>query len=115
MSDDVSTTQALAIRRVNALGGYRPPPEKAEFAAIIEFANYLAKVPGFLPNHFFGEPYKVMAAILYGRDLGLSNFMALQHLVPIEGKVGADAQLVGMLVRRAGHKLEDKTTATAST
>src|SRR5665213_229062 len=110
-----TTTQALTIRRPGALGGYRPPPEKPEFEAIISFANYLAKVPGFLPKHFFGEPYKVMAAILYGRDLGLSNFMSLQHLVPIEGKVGADAQLVGMLVRRAGHKLEDQTNNQAST
>lgn len=114
-TEPTTPTQSLAIRRAGALGGYRPPPEKPEFEAIISFANYLAKVPGFLPKHFFGEPYKVMAAILYGRDLGLSNFMSLQHLVPIEGKVGADAQLVGMLVRRAGHKLEDKTTNQGST
>src|SRR6266581_1142363 len=110
----MTDSTALAVRPPQALGGYRPPPEKAELAAVIEFANYLAKVPGFLPSHFFGQPYKVMAAILYGRDLGLSTFMALQHLVPIEGKVGADAQLVGMLVRRAGHKLEDKTTNQSS-
>src|SRR5665213_2026557 len=100
-----TTTQALTIRRPGALGGYRPPPEKPEFEAIISFANYLAKVPGFLPKHFFGEPYKVMAAILYGRDLGLSNFMSLPPLGSSEGRLGSSAHLVGKLGHRGGPEL----------
>ena len=111
---ETEQTTALALRPA-ALSGYIPPPTKDEFEAMISMANTLAKAQGFLPAHFFGQPYKILAAILYGRDLGISATNALQHIIVIEGKATADAQLIGMLVRRAGHRLEDKTTDQAST
>ncbi|HVA19541.1 MAG TPA: hypothetical protein VMU55_05155 [Solirubrobacteraceae bacterium] len=113
MTTDTTET-ALAVRPV-ALSGYIPPPAKDEFEAMISMANTLAKAQGFLPAHFFGQPYKILAAILYGRDLGISATNALQHIIVIDGKATADAQLIGMLVRRAGHRLEDKTTDQSST
>lgn len=94
---------------------YLPPPDRNEFESMISMANSLAKAQGFLPAHFFGQPYKILAAILYGRDLGISATNALQHIIVIEGKATADAQLIGMLVRRAGHQMVDETTDTAST
>ena len=115
MGETESTETALAIHQPAALSGYIPPPGKAEFEAMISMANTLAKAQGFLPAHFFGQPYKILAAILYGRDLGISATNALQHIIVIEGKATADAQLIGMLVRRAGHRLEDKTTDQSST
>jgi hypothetical protein len=105
---------ALALRPA-PLSGYIPPPSKDEFASMISMANNLAKAQGFLPAHFYEQPYKILAAILYGRDLGISATNALQHIIVIEGKATADAQLIGMLVRRAGHQMVDTTTAEAST
>src|SRR5437879_5503763 len=103
MSD---TPTALAVRRPADLGGYRPPPAKEELGQLIEMANYLAKVPGFLPTTYFGQPYKIMAAMLYARELGISNFTALQHMQVIDGKAGADAQLMAALIIKAGHKVD---------
>lgn len=106
----MSETTALAVR-----SSYLAPPAKDEFEAMISMANSLAKAQGFLPAHFFGQPYKILAAILYGRDLGISATNALQHIIVIEGKATADAQLIGMLVRRAGHQMVDATSDTSST
>jgi hypothetical protein len=97
---------SLAVRRFVTIGNYLPPPPKDELAAIIEMANYLAKVPDVLPKHFFGQPYKIMAVTLYARELGIPNFTAYQHMQVIEGKAGADAQLMATLVTRAGHKVD---------
>lgn len=105
----MTETTALAVR-----SSYLPPPDRSEFEAMISMANSLAKAQGFLPAHFFGQPYKILAAILYGRDLGISATNALQHIIVIEGKATADAQLIGMLVRRAGHQMVDETTDQAS-
>lgn len=112
MSD---TPTALAVRRPIALSGYNPPPEEGEFRSMIYMAKQLAEAQGFVPTHFYKEPSKILAAMLYGRDLGITPTNALQHIIVIEGKATADAQLIGMLVRRAGHRLEDVTTAEAST
>jgi hypothetical protein len=81
---------------------------------MIFMAKQLAEVQGFVPAHFYKQPNKILAAMLYGRDLGITPTNALQHIIVIEGKATADAQLMGMLVRRAGHRLEDKTTAEQS-
>jgi hypothetical protein len=82
---------------------------------MIYMAKQLAEVQGFVPAHFFRQPNKILAAMLYGRDLGITPTNALQHIIVIEGKATADAQLIGMLVRRAGHRLEDTTTDQQST
>src|SRR5712664_560327 len=113
MSD---STTALALRRPSGpISGYNPPPSEDEFRGMIFMAKQLAEVSGFVPAHFFKQPNKILAAMLYGRDLGITPTNALQHIIVIDGKATADAQLIGMLVRRAGHRLEDKTTAEQST
>lgn len=112
MTDAVT---ALAVRPSTALNGYNPPPDENEFRGMIFMAKQLAMAQGFVPTHFYQQPAKILAAMLYGRDLGITPTNALQHIVVIEGKATADAQLIGMLVRRAGHRLEDKTTDQGST
>ena len=109
------TTTALAVRRPAPISGYQPPPSEDEFRGMIYMAKQLSEVQGFVPAHFFKQPNKILAAMLYGRDLGITPTNAMQHIIVIEGKATADAQLMGMLVRRAGHRLEDKTTAESST
>ena len=112
---DAEVSTALAVRRPALISGYNPPPEEAEFRSMIYMAKQLAEAQGFVPAHFYREPSKILAAMLYGRDLGITPTNALQHIIVIEGKATADAQLIGMLVRRAGHRLEDKTDANSST
>jgi hypothetical protein len=112
----MSDVTALAVRRPTPLvSGYNPPPSEDEFRGMIFMAKQLAEVQGFVPAHFYRQPNKILAAMLYGRDLGITPTNALQHIIVIEGKATADAQLMGMLVRRGGHRLEDKTSAEAST
>jgi hypothetical protein len=82
---------------------------------MIFMAKQLSEAEGFVPAHFFRQPSKILAAMLYGRDLGITPTNALQHIIVIDGKATADAQLMGMLVRRAGHRLEDLTTDQSST
>jgi hypothetical protein len=110
-----TNSSALAVRRAAPISGYNPPPNEDEFRAMIYMAKQLSEVQGFVPAHFYKQPNKILAAMLYGRDLGITPTNALQHIIVIEGKATADAQLMGMLVRRAGHRLEDKTTEQAST
>lgn len=72
--------------------------------ARMEYAKALA-VSDLLPQAYRGKPANVLVAIEYGRALGLEPMAAIQGIVVIQGKPTASAQLVGALVRRAGHRL----------
>ena len=58
-----------------------------------------------LPDAYRGKPANVLVAIQYGQALGLEPMAAIQGINVIKGKPTASAQLIGGLVRRAGHKL----------
>lgn len=72
-----------------------------------------------LPRQYRNEPANVLLAMEYGDALGLTAIAAIQGIHVIEGKPSASAQLIGALVRRAGHRLRvelspDGTAATAT-
>lgn len=114
MAAEPEPVTALAVVRPQSAVA-NPLPDRDEWQTMSSIANALAKARGFIPAHFQGDGYKVLAAIMYGRDLGLSPTVAIQHIIVIDGKATADAQLIGYLIRRAGHRLTDKTTPTGST
>lgn len=58
-----------------------------------------------LPKSFQGKPANVLMAIEYGRSLDLTPIQAIQEIVVIQGKPTASANLIGALVRKAGHSL----------
>lgn len=69
-----------------------------------------------LPKAYQGKPQNVLLAVEYGRSLGLDPVTAINMTHVVQGRPTASAQLVGALVRRAGHRLRvsgDEQSATA--
>jgi len=58
-----------------------------------------------LPKQYRGRPENVLVALEYGAALGLAPMAAIQGIHVVEGKPTASAQLIGALVRMAGHRL----------
>jgi len=84
----------------------------------VDWAEKIAR-SNLLPRAYQNNPANVLLALEYGNALGISPVVAMQQIHVIEGKPTASAQLIGGLVRNAGHKLRvefnDKTmTATAT-
>ena len=78
--------------------------ELAPLADRMEYAKALAP-SDLLPKQYRGNPANVLIAIEYGRALGLEPMAAIQGVHIVEGKPTASAQLIGALVRNAGHRL----------
>jgi hypothetical protein len=70
----------------------------------IELAKTLASAQ-LLPRQYQGNPANLLWAIQYAESLGVHPMTAVTGIHVIEGKPTASAQLIGGLVRRAGHKL----------
>lgn len=58
-----------------------------------------------LPAAYRKQPANILLALEYADGLGLSPIAAIQGVHVIDGKPSASAQLIGSLVRRAGHRL----------
>lgn len=58
----------------------------------------------FVPKGFRGNPPAVLAAIMYGREVGLPPIAALQGLYSVDGRVGTYAETQRALVLAAGHE-----------
>ena len=78
--------------------------ELVPLADRMEYAKALAP-SDLLPKQYRGNPANVLIAIEYGRALGLEPMAAIQGVHIVEGKPTASAQLIGALVRNAGHRL----------
>lgn len=70
----------------------------------MKYAQALAAAD-LLPASYRRKPANILLAMEYGHALGLDTITAIQSVHVIEGKPSASAQLIGGLVRRAGHKL----------
>lgn len=70
----------------------------------MQYATTLA-ASDLLPAAYRRKPQNVLLAMEYGNALGLDTVTAIQQVHVIEGKPTASAQLIGTLVRRAGHRL----------
>ena len=84
----------------------------------MSYAKALAEA-SLLPAAYRKQPANVLLAMEYGDALGLSPIAAIQGVHVIEGRPTASAQLIGALVRKAGHRLrvvvaEDRTAARAT-
>lgn len=99
-------SKAIATRSGN--------PER-DLDGAIDYARKLA-ASELLPAAYQGKPQNVLVAIEFGRSVGIDPITAINMVHTIKGKPTASAQLMGALVRRAGHKLRvswDGTTAVA--
>lgn len=103
MTDTPEPTTALVVRPAVL-------PSTAQLGVERDLAVRLAFAEGFLPKHFFTNgdgkvrAAKVLAAIEYGRAVGVEPMIALQNITMIDGKAGATALLIGAQLRRAGYK-----------
>lgn len=102
---------SLALREPTAPG----LPNEIEWGQLVKVANALAKAQGFIPKHFGGDGYKVLAALMYGRELGFSPMQSLVNIQVIDGKPSLSAHLIAVRVRSAGHKIESTGDATTYT
>jgi len=58
-----------------------------------------------LPADYRGQAANILMALEYGHELGIGTMTAIQQIHVIKGKPTASAQLIGSLVRKAGHRL----------
>lgn len=70
----------------------------------MRYAQALASA-SLLPKSYQRQPANILLAMEYGHALGLDTITAIQSVHVIDGKPTASAQLIGGLVRRAGHRL----------
>jgi hypothetical protein len=70
----------------------------------IALAQQLA-ASNLLPDQYRKNPANLLWAIQYAQALGVHPMTAVTGIAVINGKPTASAQLIGGLVRRAGHKL----------
>ena len=74
------------------------------------YAKALAEA-SLLPAAYRKAPANVLLAMEYGDALGLAPVAAIQGIHVVDGKPTASAQLIGALVRRAGHRLRVEASA----
>lgn len=82
----------------------------------IELSKQMAD-SSMLPRAYQKQPANLLWAIQYAESLGVHPMTAVTGIHVIDGKPTASAQLIGGLVRRAGHKLRvtfDRQTMTAT-
>lgn len=60
----------------------------------------------FVPKALRGRPDAVLAAVLYGRELGLGPMESLAYVDVIDGRPSPSAELLNRLIREAGHTVE---------
>lgn len=70
----------------------------------VEYAQTLSH-SGLLPKHFQGNPANLLYAIEFAEALGMKPIHAITSVHVINGKPSASADLIGTMVRRAGHRL----------
>lgn len=92
---------------------------KREWIALLEPAAALANQvagTGFVPAALRGNPAGVVAAILYGDELGIGPMQSLAKISVIEGRPTLSAEAQRALILAAGHELWiDEATATKVT
>ena len=85
-----------------------PIPDRLNYCAALAKASLL-------PDAYRNQPANVLLALEYGAAVGIAPMTAIQGVHVIKGKPTASAQLIGALVRKAGHRLRvsgDADTAT---
>jgi hypothetical protein len=67
--------------------------------------RFIAKTD-FVPASLRGKPEAILACVLHGRSMGLDPMQSLTHIHVIDGQPQPSAQLLGRLIRAAGHSVE---------
>lgn len=74
----------------------------------------LATTPA-IPERYEGKVADMLAAVLYGREIGIPPMQAINDLYLVDGKVSMSGKLMSDLVHGAGHQLHVSFTQKATT
>ena len=88
--------------------------EQFNQTSLIEQAKLLSQ-SGIVPKAFRGKPADVLAAILWGSELGLGAMASMSFIDVIDGNPTLNTEGRVALVRKAGHSIVIKATATEAT
>lgn len=80
-------------------------PIPSHWEASWRLAQRIAATP-FVPGALRGRPESVLAAVLYGQELGLGPMQSLSGIHVIDGRVAAAPELMRALIARHGHRLD---------
>ena len=95
-------TQEIVVReRDHALPAVHALPGPGEWEATMTMARTIANTP-FVPATYRGQPEAVVAAILYGREIGIGPMQALRQIHMIDGRPALSAELMMAQMRRGG-------------
>ena len=100
--EDPAEPGAQLVLRTDAASLQIPTGDKSELWGFLTRISESDMVPA----HFRRKPASMLAAVVMGRELGLSDMSALQQIYVIEGKVTLSANLIRGLIWRAGHTLD---------
>jgi hypothetical protein len=107
VEDEVSRAIALREQSVDPVMAL---PSAAEFNASMAIANRVAGTT-FVPEAYRGRPNDVVAAILFGREIGLGPMTAMRDIHMIDGRPALAAHRQLALLRKGGVViLESETT-----
>ena len=67
-----------------------------------------------IPARYAGKVNEMLAAVLYGREIGIGPISAMNELYMVDGKVSMSGQLMSRLVHQRGHQLRIRLTQKAS-
>jgi hypothetical protein len=89
-------------------GGSHPTARRTtptDWRDLLDLAERIANVEGFVPKALLGRPPAVLATLLAGDELGLRPMESLRAIFIIEGKVTLSAEVARALIYAAGHSL----------
>lgn len=92
------TSKDVAIRKTDG-SLISLMPEDAE--GVYKVSKYLAP-SDLIPKSFGGRPENVFAAIMYGREIGVSAMQALSNIAVVNGRPSVWGELATALVRQSG-------------
>lgn len=98
LEDEVG--QAIMLRE-EAVAPTSALPTPAEFNASLAIAERIAST-SFVPTSYRGRPEDVLAAILFGREIGLGPMTALRDVYMIEGRPALAAHRQLAALRKGG-------------
>lgn len=75
---------------------------------MMRIAEALQKAEGLIPRHYLGNPGKILAAILTGKELGIGPMEAMRSFHVVEGRAVADYSFWVSRLLKAGYSVEWK-------
>jgi hypothetical protein len=106
----MTDTPAAATDHLPGTSAVADIPERADavpsyWEASWRLAQRIATTP-FVPAALRNRPEAVLAAVLYGHELGLGPMQSLASINVIDGRPAASPELMRALIARAGHRVD---------